>query len=199
MSRFGDVVRSTLYLLLSFPLGTAYLAFVVGGVSAGVSLLLFVVGVAVLATVAAVSRHLAALDAALGARLFGVPAPTLSRPRPSEGLVDATIAELSTASGYRAVLYLLVRFVVGVAGFTYVVTWMALAAALLGTPLYYDRPGTTVGLAGVWEVETLPAAVAVAGVGAVVAVLGGLVVASAGRVAARGATYVLELPRPDAD
>lgn len=198
MSRLDDAARSTLYFLLSFPLGTAYFAFVVGGVAAGVSLLVFVVGAVVLAAVAAVSRRLAAFDAALGARLFDVPAPAPSTPRSSDGLLDATIAELSSVSGYRAVLYLLFRFAVGLVGFTYVVTWVGLAVGFLSAPLYYDDPEFTVSLGGVLAVDTLPVALAVAAIGVVVAVLGGLVVASAGRVAALGATYVLELPRPDA-
>lgn len=195
----GDVVRSTLYLLVSFPLGVVYLALVVSGVTVGVALLLFVVGVVVLAGVAAAARRVAAVDVALGARLFGAPAPALAHPRDSSGVFDAAVAELTTLSGYRAAAYLVVRFVVGVAGFMFVVTWLGVTAALLGTPLYYDDPAVTVGVVGVWEVETLPVALAVAAAGAVVAVLGAAVVAPAGRVAARGATYVLELPRPDAD
>lgn len=183
---------------MSFPLGTAYFVFVAVGVAVGVSLLVFVVGVVVLAAVAAAARRVAAFDAALGARLFDVPAPTLAAPRASDGLFDAVVAELSTPSGYRAVAYLLVRWVVGVAGFTFVVTWLTLAGALLGAPLYYDHSEFTVGVVDVWEVETMPAALAVAVVGAVVAVLGAVVVAPAGRVAARAASYVLELPRPDA-
>jgi hypothetical protein len=199
MSRFGDAARSTVYLLVSFPLGVAYVAVVAAGVAVGLSLLLFVVGVVVLAGVAAVSRRLASFDAAIGARLFDAPAPTLASPRSASGLLDAAVAELSTPSGYRAAAYLVVRFAVGVAGFTFVATWLTLAAALLGAPLYYDSAAVTLGVVGVWEVQTLSGALAAAAAGVLVAVLGGLVVSSAGRVAAHGATYVLALPRPDAD
>ncbi|MXR22312.1 sensor domain-containing protein, partial [Halobacterium bonnevillei] len=160
----GDVARSTLYLLVSFPLGVVYLALVVSGVIVGVPLLLFAVGVVVLAGVAAVARRVAVLDAGLGARLFDVPAPVLAEPRASTGVFDAAFAELAALSGYRAVAYLLVRFGIGVVGFTFVVTWLGAAAALVATPLYYDDPAITVGVVGVWEVETLAAAVAVAGV-----------------------------------
>jgi hypothetical protein len=193
----GEVARSTLYLLVSFPLGVVYLVLVVSGVTVGVALLLFAVGVVVLAGVGAVARRVAVFDAGLGARLFDVPAPVLGEPRESTGVFDAAFAELTTLSGYRAAAYLLVRSGIGVAGFTFVVTWLGAAATLLGAPLYYDDPGVTVGVVGVWEAETFLAAAAVAGVGVLVAVLGAVVVAPAGRVAARGATYVLELPRPD--
>ncbi|WP_336035927.1 sensor domain-containing protein [Halobacterium yunchengense] len=193
-----DAARSTLYLLVSFPLGVAYFALVVGGVAAGISLLVFVVGVVVLAATAAAARRVAALDAAFGARVYGLPAPSLAAPRSTDGLFDAAVAELATPAGYRATAYLVARFGVGLAGFTYVVTWLSVSGALLGAPLYYDAPGVTVGVPGAWTVTTLPGALAVAAAGAVVAAVGAVVVAPAGRVAVRATGYVLELPRPAA-
>lgn len=197
MLSIREVGCSTLYLLVSFPLGIAYFAFVVAGVATGVALLLFVVGVVVFGGVTAVSRRIAVADAVLGQRLFGIPAPTVAEPREANGLVDATIAELTTLSSYRSVAYLLVRFAVGVGGFTFVVTWLAISGALLATPLYYDDPTVSVEVFGLGTVETMNAALAVAGLGVVVAVLGALVVAPAGRVTARGASYLLDMPRPD--
>lgn len=192
--RLTDVPRSVAYFLVSFPLGVAYLAFLAAAVATGTALLVFVVGVFVLAGVLSVSRRVAIADAGVGARLFGLSTPELASPAGEGTLVEAAFAEFTSPSGYRGVAYLLVRFAVGVAGFVVVVTWLALSAALLGTPLVYDDPDVTVGIAGVWEVETLSVALVVAGVGVVVAVLGGVVVAAAGRVAARGSALVLTFP-----
>lgn len=193
-SRLADVPRSTAYFLVSFPLGVAYVVFLVAAVATGTALLVVVVGAFVFAGAMAVSRRVALADARFAARLFGLPTPELARPASDGSLVDAAIAEFASPAGYRGATYLLVRFAVGVAGFVVVVTWLALSAALLGTPLYYDDPDVTIGVAGVWEVETLAVALAIAGVGVLVAVLGGVVVAAAGRVAARGSALVLTFP-----
>jgi len=193
-----DVGRSTLYLLASLPLGTAYFALVVGGAAAGVSLLVFVVGVVVLAATAAAARKVAAFDAALAARLFDLPEPSLRAPQTSGGILSTALAELRSPSGYRAAAYLLARFGVGLVGFTAVVGWLALSVGLLGAPLYYDQPGVTVGVTGVWEASTLERALVASGAGALVAVLGAVLVAPAGRAAARVSAYVLDSPWSDA-
>ncbi|MFB6072921.1 MAG: sensor domain-containing protein [Halobacterium sp.] len=190
-SRLADVPRSTVYFLVSFPLGVAYAVFLAAAAAAGAALLVFVVGAFVLAGALAVSRRVAVADAALAARLFGLPAPALDGPASDGGLVAAAVAEFGSASGYRAVAYLLVRFVAGVAGFVAVVTWLALSAAFVGAPLYYDDPDTSIQLAGVWEVETLAGALAVGALGVAVAVAGAVVVGAAGRVAARASALVL--------
>lgn len=192
--RFTDVPRSAVYLLVSFPLGVAYVAFLAAAVATGAALLVFVVGAFAFAGALAVSRRVALADASVAAWLFGLSTPELSDPGGEGTLVEAAFAEFASLSGYRGVAYLLVRFAVGVAGFVVVVTWLALSVALLGTPLFYDDPDVTVGVPDVWEVETLAGALVLAAVGVVVAVLGGAVVAAAGRVAARGSALVLTFP-----
>ncbi|SEW17556.1 sensor domain-containing protein [Halobacterium jilantaiense] len=186
-----DVLRSPAYLLASFPLGVAYFAFVVGAASAGVSLLVFVVGVFVLAGGVAVARRLAVADARLAARLYDTPVPDLASPCVDGGLLATARAELLCPDSYRATGYLLTRFAVGVAGFAAVVTWLATAAALLATPLVYDRPDVSVGVAGAWTVDTLPMALGAACVGLAVAVAGAVAVAAAGRAAAVASVRLL--------
>lgn len=189
-----DVLRSTAYLLASFPLGVAYVTFLALAVVAGAALLLLVVGMFVLAGAAAIARRVAVADARLAARLFETRPPELAHPAGSGSLFGVALGELTCADSYRAGLYLLVRFCVGVVGFVVVVTWLALATVLVGAPLYYDRADVTVGLSGVWEASTLPDALALAVLGLVVAVLGAAVVASAGRTAARASALVLTFP-----
>jgi len=186
-----DVLRSPAYLLASFPLGVAYFAFVVGAASAGVSLLVFAVGVFVLAGGVAVARRLAVADARLAARLYDTPVPDLASPAVDGGLLATASAELRCPDSYRATGYLLARFAVGVAGFAAVVTWLATAVALLATPLVYDRPDVSVGVAGAWTVDTLPMALGAACVGLAVAVAGAVAVAAAGRAAAVASVRLL--------
>lgn len=190
-SRIGDVPRATFYLLASFPLGVASLALVVAGASLGVSLLILVVGVFVLAGTASIARRVAVADARFTAWLFDTPVPALEVREPHGGLFDTSIAELTSLASYRAVAYLLARFLVGVGGFVVVVTWLALAGSLLATPVVYDDPGVTVSLFGGTPVETMDVALALGVLGVVVAVVGAVVVASIGRAAARTTTFVL--------
>lgn len=192
-SRIADAARGTLYLLVSFPLGTVYFVLVVAGVSIGVTLLVFVVGVFVLAGTASLARRVAAADAAFAAWLFDTPAPALDGRRKHGDLLETALGELTAPASYRALAYLLSRFVVGIGGFVVVVTWLALAGTLLATPLLYDDPEFTVTV-GFHTVETLPVALALAAVGLVVAVLGGVVVAAIGRAAARGSALLLTFP-----
>jgi len=186
-----DVLRSPAYLLASFPLGTAYFAFVVGAASAGVSLLVFVVGVLVLAGGVAVARRLAVADAELAARLYDTPVPELASPSVDGGLLATAAAELRCPDSYRATAYLLSRFAVGVAGFAVVTVWLTTAVALLATPLLYDHPEFYVGVAGGWTVDSLPTALGAACVGLVVAVAGAVAVGAAGRAAAVASTRLL--------
>lgn len=202
-SRITDVLRGTLYLLASFPLGVAYFVFVVAGVSLGGSLLILVVGVFVLAGTASVARRLAVADARFAAWLFDTPAPSLYLRPAHGGLFETSLVELTSLASYRALAYLLARFVVGVGGFVVVVTWLTLSGSLLATPLLYDDPDVTVTIA-FYTVETLPVALVLAGIGVVVAMVGAVVVAAIGRAAARGSTLLLTFPdsvetRSDAD
>jgi len=189
--RPSDVLRSPLYLLASFPLGVAYFTLLAAAASAGVSLLVFVVGAFVLAGGAAVARRVAAADAALVARLYDTPTPELASPSVDGGLLATSLAELRCPDSYRAAGYLLVRSAVGFAGFTAVVTWLTVSGALLAAPLLYDRPGFYVGAAGVWTVDSLPVALAVAALGGVVLVAGAVAVAAAGRAAATASARLL--------
>lgn len=197
-SRIVDVLRGTIYLLASFPLGVAYFVFLVAGVALGVSLLVVVVGVFVLGGTAALSRRLAVADAAFAAWLFDTPSPTLGVKSAHGDYFETALVELTSLASYRALAYLLARFVVGVGGFVVVVTWLALAGSLLATPLLYDEPSWTVTV-GPYVVETLPVALALGAVGAAVAVLGALVVSAIGRAAARGSTLLLTFPDGGAD
>jgi hypothetical protein len=189
--RPSDVLRSPLYLLASFPLGVAYFTLLMAAVSAGVSLLVFVVGAFVLAGGAAVARRVAEADAALVARLYDTPTPELASPSVDGGLLATSLAELRCPDSYRAVGYLLVRSAVGFVGFTVVVTWLTVAVLLLATPLLYDRPDFYVGAAGVWAVDSLPAALGVSALGVVVLAAGAVAVAAAGRVAAAASARLL--------
>ncbi len=161
---------NALYLLLSFPLGVAYFVFLVTGLSVGFGLLVIWVGVPILALVLAGSWVLSRLEQATANRMLKLDIPAIAFPRTSDPLSadDARLsvtervfvrtwrqfkAHLSDRLTWTGMLYLFVKFPVGVASFVIVVTLASLTAALLGAPFYY-WVGDGIDF-GIWQVDQL--------------------------------------------
>jgi len=180
------------YLLLAFPLGLAYFVFVVVGLSVGLSLVILIVGIPILAVFFGCALALAGFERWLTSGLLAVdiePGTTLE----GERRRDQVRALLTNPKTWTSILYLPVKFVIGLASFVLVVTSFSTAFSLLVLPLYYDREGVYVGVVsdrapeihqtlylgwnyllvgveavftlGFWQITTLPQAVAAAGVG----------------------------------
>ena len=161
---------NALYLLLSFPLGVAYFVFLVTGLSVGFGLLVIWVGVPILALVLAGSWVLSRLEQATANRMLKLDIPAIAFPRTSDPLSadDARLsvtervfvrtwrqfkAHLSNRLTWTGMLYLFLKFPIGVASFVIVVTLASLTAALLGAPFYYwVGDGTDF---GIWQVDEL--------------------------------------------
>ena len=161
---------NALYLLLSFPLGIAYFVFLVTGLSVGFGLLVIWVGVPILALVLAGSWALARFEQEATNRLLKLDIPTIPLPRASTPLSAdaATIsgvervfirtwrhfkAHLSDRVTWTGMLYLLLKFPVGIASFVIVVTLASVTATLLGAPFYYwADDGIDI---GIWQVNKL--------------------------------------------
>ncbi len=180
------------YLLLAFPLGIAYFVFVVTGVSLGIGLSIILVGIPLLAAVVVASLALAGFDRWLTAALLDIDIEPRTSP---DGDTHAKqIRSLAThRKTWTSVLYLPVKFALGVVSFVLVVTGLSTAIAMLTVPLYYDQPGLYVGTmsdrapeihqtlhlgwdyllvsvdavftVGYWEITTLSQALAVAVLG----------------------------------
>lgn len=176
LGRFLGVVvdpqtyRNMAYLLLTFPLGVLYFTVIVSGGSTGLSLLPLVVGVPVLVAVLALATALAGLESRLTRGLVGT---DVSYSAPDPG--DLTVVEYAKRlafepRSYRAVGYLLSKFVVGIAAFAALVTSASLSAAFAAAPLVYDYPGVSYEL-GAWTVETLPAALGLSATGVLLALV----------------------------
>ena len=161
---------SALYLLLSFPLGVAYFVFLVTGLSVGFGLLVIWVGVPILALVLAGSWVLSRLEQATTNRMLKLDIPAIAFPRTSDPLSAAAArlsvtervfvrtwrqfkAHLSNRLTWTGMLYLFLKFPIGVASFVIVVTLASLTAALVGAPFYYwVGDGTDF---GIWQVDEL--------------------------------------------
>ena len=172
---FSVIVRKQtylngIYLLLSFPLGIAYFVFLVTGLSVGFGLLVIWVGVPILALVLAGSWALCRFEQETTNRILKLDIPTISLPFASAP-IPASDATLSAAEGFfirtwrqfkahiadrltwTGMLYLFLKFPVGVASFVIVVTLVSVTAGLLGAPFYYwAGDGIDIGF---WQVDEL--------------------------------------------
>ena len=189
------------YLFLAFPLGILYFTVLVTGLSLGVSLSLFVIGVPILIAVLIVSHLFAAFERLTARRLLSVEIESPGYPfLEGDDAVDGLRALVTSPETYLAMCFLGLKFAIGVASFTLLLTTLTMAVALLLAPLYYDNPNAHIGivtdgepielapslqlpwndlLVGVefavtiveWEATTLPEALAVSVVGALFLVL----------------------------
>lgn len=209
-----------LYLALSFPLGIGYFVGAVVGLSLGVGLSVLLIGFPILAATLGGVVLIAAGERALARRLLGADIP-----RPSWGLSetsrlrDQVLAVLTNPVLWGSLIFVLSKLVVGVAAFTVIVTVFSVGLSLLAAPLYYDTPGTSVGVflpepiqrelslvvpweqfeVGIsfivrltsWEVSTLPGALLLSAVGVFVLLLGGNILMAGGWICARWAELTL--------
>jgi len=125
-----------LYLLLALPLGTAYFVGLVTGVSVGIGLVVVWVGVLILLAMAVLWRGLARFERLLAVSLLGAsidPAPPAVPP--AEGIWNRVKALISDPFTWRSLVWLMLRFPLGVAAFVVIVVFVSLAVAGLASPV----------------------------------------------------------------
>ncbi|MEE9324813.1 MAG: sensor domain-containing protein [Dehalococcoidia bacterium] len=139
-----------LYLLLSFPLGIAYFVFLVTGISLGFGLLIIWVGVPILALVVAGSWAMCEFERILAVSLLKEDIPHTTRGRSTvtddqnlssvEHLFVGTWrrfkSHLTNRQTWTGMLYLFLKFPLGIASFTIAVTLIAVTLGLLTAPAY---------------------------------------------------------------
>jgi Putative sensor len=126
---------AALYLLLAFPIGlTAFLILVVGA-AVGAGLVIIWIGVPILLALLATSRAFAAFDRGLANRLLGtaIPAPVAHRER-GGSLWARAKALIGSATTWRSILWMALRFPLGLAGFVAPLTIAGTGAALIIAP-----------------------------------------------------------------
>jgi hypothetical protein len=129
--------RDTVYLLSGVPLALAAFTLAIVGFSFGVSLLVVVAGVPILAATLFGCRFLAAIDRKrIGSPLRRTFSPPARRQPPtSVGLWRRSLAVLSDAQNWQDLLYALLRPIPALAGFCIALTWWVGALAGLLSPV----------------------------------------------------------------
>ncbi|SDR01449.1 sensor domain-containing protein [Natronobacterium texcoconense] len=186
------------YLLLAFPLGLAYFVFVVVGVSMGfgfsITIIGAIVGIPILAVTVAIALALAGFERWLTSSMLEVEVD-LRTELSGDGRRDQFLSLVTDPKTWTPLVYLPVKFVLGLASFVLAITGLSTGVSMLLLPFYYDNPGVYVGVVpdrapeihqtlylgwnyllvgfeavvtvGHWSIDTFPRALAAAAVGIV--------------------------------
>jgi hypothetical protein len=130
--------RNLLYLAISMPLGIMYFVSMITGLSIAVGTAIILVGFVVLAITIVVARLFGRLETEITKSLLGAtfePHPPVS---------TKWQAQLTNRSNWTTVIYLLLRFPIGVAGFVTFVLF-AVSIPVMAAPLLYTVVPFTVG------------------------------------------------------
>jgi len=150
------------YLLLAFPLGTFYFVFLVTGLSLGFGLSITLLGIPLLGLVFGGSWALCRFERAAAITLLKVEIPAGSSQPESKGLWSRVKVLLKDRVTWTGMFYLFLKFPLGVATFTIVVTLIAVTLALVAAPILYLYADIDL---VIWYVDTLPEAFALTLIG----------------------------------
>ncbi len=142
------------YLLLAFPLGTFYFVFLVTGLSLGFGLIITLIGIPILLLVLSGSWALCRFERQVAITFLDEEIPlSVSRPA-SGGLWFRVKALLKDRVTWTGVLYLFLKFPLGIVTFTIVVTLIAVTVGFLAAPTYMWTSDPIVW--GSWSFDPFP-------------------------------------------
>ncbi len=153
----GQTWLNLLYLILAFPLGLAYFIFFVVGISLAIPLMFILVGFIVLAIVGLGWWAFASFERLLAIWLLKMEIPPMSKPGPKpEGTWETFVNLLSNPVTWKSLLYLLIKFPLGIFSFIMLVVFGAITLAFLTAPLTFWWNPVRVDLIGVryWAIDT---------------------------------------------
>lgn len=187
----GRTYLNLLYLAVMFPLGVVYFTIISIGFSVGLPLVILGIGIPILLVTLAIAVELTQFERFLLRNGLGVEIPA-AEPQLRGGIVTRSWRFVTDLRVWKGVVYLLSVFLVGSATFGLLAPLMATAGSFLLAPLYFQNApviaygpiantaitlelffgwdNLLVGLSrtfqlGAWEVQTLPGAVFVSGLG----------------------------------
>ncbi|MFL7892834.1 MAG: sensor domain-containing protein [Anaerolineales bacterium] len=161
-----------LYLGAAFPLGVFYFVFLVSGISLGISTLIIWVGIPILLIVGFGWWWLARFEHAMAVHLLHENMPAMVRPAMENKSTWTNLkAHLTSQVTWKSLLYLFLKFPLGLATFILVITLVALTMAFLSMPLVYStnspfNAGISIGMGlPVWHIDSISDALICAFIG----------------------------------
>lgn len=126
------------YLLLAFPLGTAYFVLLVTGFSLGLGLAITLLGIPVLLATLVAARACAAFERGLTNALLGADIPAAPiLPAPASGIVPRIKALVASPTTWKDIGYLFLEFPLGIFTFCASLVLITVPPYLLFLPIYY--------------------------------------------------------------
>jgi len=136
--RKNQTASNILYLFLSFPLGVFYFIFLITGLSVGLSTLIVWVGIPILMLVLIGIWGMASLERELAIRLLHVEMPSTANMRVSHTSWRSWFrARLSDPLTWKSLIYLLIKFPLGIFSFCLALTLVVTSIALILEPIAY--------------------------------------------------------------
>ncbi|MBN1264619.1 MAG: sensor domain-containing protein [Anaerolineales bacterium] len=128
-----------LYLFSSFPLGLFYFVFLVSGIALGVSLSIIWVGIPLLLVMAAGWLMLAKFERFLAVHILNEDIPEFNHSANTDtNLWNRFREHFANTVTWKSLLYLILKFPLGLATFVILVTLVALTLAFLSLPFTYN-------------------------------------------------------------
>lgn len=152
-----------LYLLLAFPLGLTYFIVLVTGLTLGLSLIIVWVGILILAVLFPLIWFLIAFERTQSIYLLGESIYPMSRASTEDkGLLIRLKEFLTNPVTWKGLLFLFLKFPLGIGAFVLVTTGLAISLSLIFAPVIY--PFATIDF-GFWFIDSFSEAVGVSIIG----------------------------------
>ena len=158
---------NVLYLILSFPLGIFYFVILVTGISLGFGLLITVFGIFILFGVLILVRAFSRFEAEFANLFLGTQIRPPDLPPDVSGFWKRFREKLRSPLTWKGLVYLFLRFPMGIFSFSLTISLLAASLGLISTPFLYNSPWYNVEWPNNywWNIDTLPEALVVALVG----------------------------------
>lgn len=153
----GQTYLNLVYLILAFPLGLAYFIFFIVGISLGLPLTIILVGFAILAFVALGWWVFATFERMLAIWLLRVDIPPMDKPGAQPvGFGEKFTTLLTNPVTWKSLIFLIVKFPLGILSFIALVLFGGISLALLVSPLTFWWAPIVVEMAGQrsWAIDT---------------------------------------------
>ena len=135
----GKTYLNLIYLLLAFPLGIFYFTFLASVLSAGISLSIIWVGIPILLLVGVGWWALASFERFMAIHLLNEDIPEMWRPSDEGAGIWTSFKEYFTNPAiYKSLIYLFLKFPLGITTFVILITLISLTLAFLTMPFTYE-------------------------------------------------------------
>lgn len=124
------------YLLFSFPLGIFYFVFLVTGLSLGLGLVITLIGAPILFGTLLLWRVFAGFERQLATIILGINISFVPI-KQSKRIWEKIQAYLNDSFTWKSLIYLFIKFPLGIISFVVLVTLLSVALSLIATPILY--------------------------------------------------------------